>query len=278
MRTPNFPFRLVALDLDGTLLDSQHRLPPRSVQALRRLQEQGVRLVLASGRPHVSVAPLAKSLGIHQPILSFNGAMLQASPDGPLLFHHPVPPEWVARIIEYAEERGYSLNLYPEGVWHVREDNRWTRLYARRTSLAPVVRPDLYAWMRGRPSTKVILFAEPQETPLLLREWQARVGEQLYVTISEPEHLEFMASGVSKGEALRWLQEHWGISPDETAAFGDSLNDVPLLEAAGYRVAMANARPEVKAVAHEIAPSNDEEGVVQVLERWLGEGQPWGSF
>jgi len=267
------PFKLVALDLDGTLLNRQHRLSERSRVALQRLQAQGVRIVLASGRMHCSSVPFAAALHLQEPLISYNGALIKWEPTGEVLHHLPVPPEAAAEVVAFATDRGLHLNLYLDDVWYVSANTRWTRLYAERTGVTPVIRPDLPEWAAGREPTKVILIDEPAVISSLLSEWRGRTKGRLYVTTSEPEYLEFMHPQVSKGWALRRVREYFGLAREETAAFGDNPNDVPLLEEAGLGVAVANAHPETKAVADLVTASNDEDGVAQVIEGWLREGE-----
>jgi hydroxymethylpyrimidine pyrophosphatase-like HAD family hydrolase len=130
-------------------------------------------------------------------------------------------------------------------------------------------RDDVYEFFAGRPSTKLLLLEEPGRVQELQPIWHERLGDQLYVTISDPEYLEFMSREATKGWALLRLCEHFGIDPSETAAFGDAPNDLPLIQAAGLGVAMANAREAVREAADLIAPSNEEDGVAQVIEGWL---------
>lgn len=265
------PFKLVAIDLDGTLLNRQHRLSERSRLALRRLQERGVRIILASGRMHCSSVPFAAALGLRDPLISYNGAMVKWEQTGKILHHLPVPREAAAEVVAFAADRGLHLNLYFDDVWYVQANTPWTRLYAERTGVTPVIRPDLPEWAAGREPTKVILIDEPAVISSLLLEWRARARGRLYVTTSEPEYLEFMHPQVSKGWALRRVREYFGLAREDTAAFGDNPNDVPLLQEAGLGVAVANAHPETKAVADLVTASNDEDGVAQVIETWLAE-------
>ncbi|NUQ01532.1 MAG: HAD family phosphatase, partial [Armatimonadetes bacterium] len=246
------------------------QLTPRSRAAVADLAARGTVVALASGRMYRHcMAPQVEALGLATPCICYNGAVILDPTNGQILSERPIAPELVTPVIDFAAARGLTLNLYRDDVLYIQRPTRWSELYVARTGAQPVFREDLYDWFRGSASTKMLLLDEPAEIEVLLREWQARVDGQLYVTISDPEYLEFMDPSATKGWALRRLCEHLGIDPAESAAFGDARNDLPLLEAAGYAVAMANARPELQAVADEIAPSNDEDGVAQVLERWL---------
>ncbi len=262
--------RLVAFDLDGTLLDPGKLLTARTAAALQALAARGTICVLASGRMYRNcMEPYVADLALGTPVICYNGAVILDPATGRIVSEKPVPPEVGRQVIDFAAETGRTLNIYHEDVLYCREETEWTRLYCGRTTARPTFRDDLYEWFGQRISTKLLILDHPPIIEQLCAQWQQRLDGQLYVTISDPEYLEFMNPGASKGWALRTVCEQLGVDPADTAAFGDARNDMPLLQAAGYGVAMANARPELQAVADEIAPGNDVDGVAQVIERWL---------
>jgi Cof subfamily protein (haloacid dehalogenase superfamily) len=261
--------QLVAIDLDGTLLNSTHDLSSRHEAAVRAVRERGVRVILASGRMHASIVPYARQLELDEPIISYNGALVRWDRTGEVLHHLPVSAEWAAEFMAFAREEQFHLNLYFDDVWYSPADSEWAQLYARRTRRTAVFRPDLYEWAASREPTKILCIGPPERIRTAFHLWRERAGNHLYVTTSEPEYLEAMNPAVSKGLALQRLCAHLGLPLAHTMAFGDNLNDQPLLEAAGYGVAMGNSPPEVQAVADRVTGTNDEDGVAQVLEEWL---------
>lgn len=264
--------KLVALDLDGTLLNSAKQLTARSRAAVHALAEAGTVIVLASGRMfRHCMEPQVAMLGVSAPVICYNGGIVLEPSTGEILSELPVPAELVAPLLQFAAETDRTINLYADDQLYCRRPTQWTELYCGRTGAQPIFRDDLLDWFAGRSSTKVLLLDEPPVIEQLFTEWQARLGGQLYVTVTDPEYLEFMNPKANKGWALRALCERLGIDPAETAAFGDARNDLPLIEAAGVGVAMANGRPELHAVADLIAPANDDDGVAQVIEGWLRE-------
>jgi len=259
----------VAFDLDGTLLNSRHGLSERTSRAVRRLGASGVRMVLVSGRMHVAMRPWAQRLGIREPLISYNGALVKGAEGEEVLYHLPVPREMAVEVVEYAVHHRLHFNLYFEDVWYVPQEGPWTRLYAERTGVRPVIVPRLGEWVTHRSPTKIILIDQPDTVERLHREWLQRAQGRLYITTSEPEYLEFLHPKVSKGAALQRVCAMLGVDCVEAAAFGDGRNDRSLLEAVGYGVAMANAHPDTKAVADYITATNDEDGVALVVEKWL---------
>lgn len=262
--------RLVAIDLDGTLLNAAKELTPRSIAAVRKLAAAGTTVVVASGRMYrASIKPHALRLGLDTPVIAYNGALIVSPQTDQIWFEKPVAPELASEVMAWCEAEDRHLNLYFEDQLYCRKQDAWVDLYVSRTGAKPVIREDLFEWAQGKPSTKLLSISEPAEIEELLPVWRERAGDRLFVTISDPEYLEFMDPGATKGWALLNLCERLGIDPSETAAFGDSGNDQPLLEAAGYKVAMAGARESLKQIADEIAPDHDEDGVAQVIEGWL---------
>jgi hypothetical protein len=261
---------LAAFDLDGTLLDPAKRLTARTVAAVRALAARGCRCVLASGRMYRDcMAPQVARLGLDAPVIAYNGAMVLNPADGAIWYQMPLDPDLQAPLVAFAEEHALHLNLYLDDVLYCRRPTAWSDLFTARTGAKPVFRADLAQFFAGRASTKLIIIDQPATVEAMYAEWRAAIGDRLYVTISDPEYLEFMNPGATKGAALTALCARLGIDPARTVAFGDALNDLPLLAAAGTGYAMANARPEVRAAADAIAPGNDCEGVAQVIEGWL---------
>ncbi|MCC7494233.1 MAG: HAD family phosphatase [Fimbriimonadaceae bacterium] len=262
--------QLVALDLDGTLLNRAKQLTPRTTAAIRELEARGVICVLASGRMyHHCMEPYVTQLGLPHPVICYNGAVILDPSNGQILSEQAVPAALWAPVVEFAEATGRTYNLYLDDQLYCPRASRFTELYCGRTSARPVFREDLAGWAAGRDSTKLILLDDPAQVEELYRRWHAELGDQLYVTVSDPEYLEFMNRGANKGWALRELCRRLGVDPANTVAFGDARNDIPLLQAAGTSYAMADARPELQAVADHLAPSHDDDGVAQVMERWL---------
>ena len=262
--------KLVALDLDGTLLNSQKQLTERSRAAVHALADAGTVIVLASGRMFRDcMAPQVAMLGVSAPVICYNGAIVLEPATGEILSQRPVPAAWVGPLTQFAAETDRTINLYTGDRLYCRQPTKWTELYCGRTGAQPIFRDDLFEWFEGRDSTKVLILDEPEAIEAMFVEWHAKVGQELYVTVTDPEYLEFMNPTANKGWALHSLCDRLGIDRTATAAFGDARNDLPLIEAAGIGVAMSNGRPELHAVADIIAPSNDDDGVAQIIEGWL---------
>jgi Cof subfamily protein (haloacid dehalogenase superfamily) len=267
----NFPFQLIAFDLDDTLLLPSGELSPRTAKVLHMLHQRGVVVTLASGRMLANMLPFVEMLDFAPALVSFNGAQVNLRADEPPLFHCPVPAALAAQIIDYAQERHLHLHFYHENrLFATRTDDWQARTYHELTGAHLEHEPD-FERFRGVPATKMLIADTEERVNELMADCQQRFGHELTITRSKPIFLEILHPAVNKGEGFKALCRQLQIPLERTAAFGDAYNDYEMLQATGHAVAMSNAFDEVKAVAKEICPSNAEEGVAQTVERWLQE-------
>jgi Cof subfamily protein (haloacid dehalogenase superfamily) len=261
------PIRLVAIDLDGTLLNDAKRVTERTVDALRRATGAGVRVVIASARPPRGVRHVYQSLALDTWQVNYNGALLWDEPNRRAVEHRPMAPETVLDLVRLARGR------YPDVLVSCEILDRWCtdrfdQTYTNETGRR--FRPDDVApgeQFCVEPVTKLMLLAAPatlDELEPALR----RAAMPVSVIRGDPDLIQLMDASADKGAALRRVAEHYGVTPDEVMAIGDAVNDVPMLRAAGVAVAMDNAHPDVKAVADWVAPSNNDHGVHAALERF----------
>lgn len=262
-------YKLVALDLDDTLLRSDLRISERNRRAIERIKGMGIEVVLASGRMHSAMVPYAVELGLYGPMISYNGAMVKDLLSPTPISHIPVPPDLSIEIVEFAEKEGLHLNYYLDDKLYVAKETEWGRLYAYRTSTTLIPIGSLHIF-DGMSPTKLVIVADPPLIEEILPRMKERYRGKLHVTKSKPEYLEFMNSKASKGAALETLAERIGVGRDEIIAFGDSYNDIDMIEYASLGIAMENSPPEVKKVADLLAPPGDEDGVAKVLGEIFG--------
>lgn len=267
----SFRFGLVAFDLDDTLLRPTNQLSARTREALVQLDERGVRVCLASGRMLVNMLPVAQALPFEPSVVSFNGAMAHASLSQEPIFHRPVPAVLGARVIDWASENSLHLHFYVGSHLFTNRIDDWkARTYREQTGAILEYEPD-FSRFREQQATKLLVVDEPERVEALLRECRELFHGELTVTRSRPIYLEFLNRSVDKGRGLAELCKYLQLPMHRVAAFGDAYNDTEMLQAAGYAVVMENAVEEVKKFGAEVCPSNAEDGVAQVLERWLEE-------
>jgi len=265
--------RLIALDLDGTLLDRNGDVPERNREALREAASRGVTIALASGRMTDCIAPFAGRLGLDCPIVAYNGGMARASEacGRGVVFHRPLEAPRGMELIAYCRGR-HLLNFYCDDMLYAQdlpELARWRKLYSDQTGAVYHEVPDLGAFA-GRAPTKAIIIVEPALRERLYAEWTRRWDGVATIVKTNPEYLEFLHRDADKGVATGALAESLGLALGEVMAMGDGDNDAPMLAAAGLGVAVANATALSKRSADVVsALRNDECAVADAVERYV---------
>jgi len=261
--------QLIAIDLDGTLVHNAREIPARNLRALRMVMDRGVTVAIATGRMHSSARDFVERLGIPltTPIISYNGAMVRLPDAAEPMLHVPVPPDLAARVVQHTVDERLHLNYFLDDVLYVTHVDHWARLYQSRAGNVPTPAGDLRRF-HGQTPTKLLVATPPANAAALLAREQALFGDQLYVTHSMPEYIEFLNPQATKGGALAWLAEQMGLPREQTMAIGDMLNDLPMIQWAGTGVAMPRAVEAVRAAA-DFVPAHEEEGVAEALEKYF---------
>lgn len=265
-------YRLLVLDLDGTLTNSQKEISPRNLDSLIRLQQQGVRLVLASGRPTYGIAPLANQLQMKEYggcILSYNGGEIIDWSTGEMLYKNLLPDDVLPTLYEAAQthhqailtyDHEYILTEYPEDEYVLKE------ALLNKMKIRAV---DHFLEAAPLPLPKCLIVGEPNQLMQTEAELSLRLQCQISVYRSEPYFLELVPLGIDKARSLAVLLEKLGMTREEMVAIGDGYNDLSMIEFAGLGIAMANAQDPVKQAADYITLSNDEDGVAAAIEKWF---------
>jgi hydroxymethylpyrimidine pyrophosphatase-like HAD family hydrolase len=275
---PALRYRLLALDVDGTLLDPEGKVRPRVARAIRAARVAGCGVVLATGRRLPSVTKVAEPLEISTVILT-DGTVVYDLAERRVLFERALEPPLVRQAIDLLVESGLPPILFESPaaasrifLGPVSLDNAEIHTFLNRPielvrlPLAELANAERVVGIIGLgPADQVARAAE-----------QARVAGGFALVVWNPSFngyqrptLSLAPEGTSKGHALLWLAAQLGIPPEEVMAVGDYANDLSLIEAAGWGVAMGNATPEVKAAARAIVADNANDGVAEAIERWI---------
>jgi hypothetical protein len=259
MPTNALPYRLAAIDLDDTLLGPDKQISPANAEAVGRLREAGIHCVLSSGRRHENMVYFHQALGLDGFIVSCNGALVKSAETNEVLREVLVPTALAQAIVQAGDERGVTQNYYhTDGGLYVRGETEWTALYEVRTMSHVAVHGSLEDF-GGRDALKIIWIDSSEKIQQWFHEFSALYQDDLYITVTDPEYLEFMAKGVNKAVGVATVAEQRGIAPHEVLAFGDGNNDIQLLEWAGLSYAMDHARPAAQRAAKRIAPTGSPE-------------------
>lgn len=269
-------YRLVALDLDGTLLDSQLQIRRETIDALARVRAKGVQVMIVTGRHHGAAYPYWRQLGLELPAICCNGTYMYDFRAGRPLASNPFSRQEACRLLRLIRDRGIYTMIYADDFMaYERESYHVNKLLDWSATLPQDVRPRIdridsfermldeceTVWKfatAGDDLTSMSAFAADLETTLgLSGEWSAH------------NRLDIAHAGNSKGRRLNaWIAEQ-GIARDEVIAFGDQQNDIEMLRMAGLGVAMENSRAEVRACADWVTGSNDSDAIADTLQRFV---------
>lgn len=263
-------YSLIALDLDGTLTNSEKQVTPLTRQALLRAQEQGARLVLASGRPTQGIEPVAECMDLAHGggyVLPYNGGQIIEWATRRVLYEKHVPAEGVAIAHQYARTHGFALLGYvgreivteTPADRYVQEESRINQMAVRRVDCLPE--------SLGERPPKLLLTGEPERLVEAEGELAELLRGQMDVFRSAPFFLEIVPPGIDKAQSLTRLLALLRLQAADLLAFGDGYNDLGMLRLAGLGVAMGNAVPEVRAAADYVTGTNDADGIADALRR-----------
>lgn len=262
------PIRAIAFDLDDTLLRPDNTISAYTVDVLRRAHEQGMLIIPASGRTFGSMMKAVPPiLALSACLCSCNGSEVW-SPDGTLMMQELLPVPLAHQVAAFAAERGVYCQTYAPDRFFYTIENEWAASYAKLSSLEGECVGDLTTFIT-RPVTKLLMMDEPDRIARLMQEARTLFGNRASLTCSKPYFLECNPLKATKANALRWCASHFGFAMDDLVCFGDSLNDVSMLQAAGTGLCVANAREDVKALGFPVCRSNAEDGVARYIEENL---------
>ncbi len=266
-------YKLLVLDVDGTLLNNAKEISKRTLSALLKVQHTGVRLVLASGRPTSGLTPFVKLLEMDNFggfIVSYNGSKIIKADDGEVLFERRINPELIPYLEKKSRKNNFSIFTYHDdylltdnaGDPHIRRE-------AELNNLRIVEEEDFSIAIDFAPCKCVLVSDDEEALSGLENHWKRRLDGVLDVFPSEPYFLEVVPCGVDKANTLGVLMERLGVTRDEVIAIGDGVADVTMLQQAGMGVAMGHAQDSVKICADYVTASNEEDGVAQAVEKLI---------
>jgi Cof subfamily protein (haloacid dehalogenase superfamily) len=261
--------RLLAIDLDGTLVNHDLVLNPRDVAAVKAASGAGVTVVLATGRMFKSSLRFAEPLGLRGPIINYQGAVVREIASGEVWYRCELTVLMQQRVLALAEPKDWHVNAYVDERVYTARARPEADLYARIGMVPYEVVGPLSKWV-SQDSTKMVLVdLDPDNVPTRINELTAWMGDVARVTRSLDWFVEVVNPEVSKARALAMVADRLGIAQAEVCAIGDNTNDEDMVRWAGFGVAMGNAPDSLKALARHVTGTVDEAGVAQVIERYV---------
>ncbi len=267
-------YRMIALDLDGTIVGPDMRVSPGVRGALRQARDAGVHVVLASGRPFEDMRVFAQDLGIHEPLICSQGAMVQDPTTEEIYLHIGVPLELAQEFIRVAREQSWDHCLLLGNRLYTDRITPRVRFYAEYSPVGVALHPvDDLLGILSREPTKLVVTVDAEQGAVVSDVLKAHFSGRLRIMRSFPCFVEATNLAASKGQALALVAQMLGVPQAGTMAIGDNDNDADMVAWAGLGVAMGNASPAVRAVADWVAPPIGEDGVATAIERFILEWQ-----
>lgn len=264
-------YKLLVLDVDGTLLNDAKEISKRTLAALLKVQQMGVRIVLASGRPTYGLLPLAKTLELGNYggfILSYNGCQIINAGNGEILFERRINPEMVPYLEKKARKNNFPVFTYHNDTIITNSpDNEHIQREALLNNLKIMHEEEFSIAIDFAPCKCMLVSDDEHGLQSLEEHWKRRLNGALNVFRSEPYFLEVVPCGIDKANSLGVLLEQLEVKREEVIAIGDGVCDVTMLQLAGMGIAMGHSQDSVKACADYVTASNEEDGVAQAVDK-----------
>jgi Cof subfamily protein (haloacid dehalogenase superfamily) len=267
---PARPIRAAVLDLDGTCLDQQQRLHPRLRDAVRSAAQR-LPVIVATGRMYVSALPWVRELGVREPVVCYEGAVVRAMPEdgeviGALIYEDVLEAGPAIRALHVARQHRWYFQVYADEQLLCEEQRPEADMYARVAGVPLKKVDDLEPWLAQGTPKAVCVVTDPIEIALCIQTMTQQLAGAARVTQSRTEYVEIVNPAVSKAVACALVCDRIGVDMHDVLAVGDAPNDIELLDAAGFAVAVAGARQDVLEHADVVCASPEEAGVADALE------------
>jgi len=267
-------YKAVFLDMDGTLLKSDHSVSDETIQTIHHLTNNGVAVILVSARPINAVLPTFRHIGLPatSPVITLNGSYIVEN-DQPI-FQAMVDLDTTTRVTEEVRPFKATIAYYLQREWFSEKKDAWTDHEQKIMDVPVEVGPigslvNDWAERKIGPN-KMMVMSEPDNISQIQKHLRSIYNGRLNIYPSKATYLEVMDSRGSKANAVKFVSERLGLSPKEIIAMGDNYNDVEMIQFAGVGVAMGNAPDDIKAVADHVTDTNNNDGVRKAMEKFFG--------
>lgn len=262
-------YKLIAVDLDDTLLTDDLVVSNRNRYAIKKAQEKGIIFTIATGRVTKSAVRVAKDVGINVPIITFQGATVYDYNKEESVFENYLEIKKVTEILKYSQSNNVHCNIYDNNSIYVREENKWSDYYKTLSKGSDLKAVGDLTQFELNATPKMILIDEVCNIPKIRKDIEKLNIDNINIFTSKPNFLEITCKSASKGQALANFAKLYNIEQKDIIAIGDSFNDLSMIEYAGLGVCMENGYDEIKDIANYITLSNNNDGVANVIEKFI---------
>ncbi len=261
-------YKLVAVDMDGTLLNDENIVTNLTRQKIKEIKELGVIFTISTGRPFQGVAKYQQLLDITHPIITYNGAMIVHPQTNEILYEQGLNSEDARKIIELGISFDTTMCIWSDNKLYGNKLNDKIHEYKKMSGVEPILMSDVDALLE-QGITKILWYDEIININSYQQELMNETFDEVTYCTSKPIFLEFFNSSVSKAKAIERLGDIYELNMSEIITIGDASNDVSMIEYAGLGIAMENACTEVKQVANYITKSNNDDGIAYALDKFI---------
>ncbi|MGL5983593.1 MAG: Cof-type HAD-IIB family hydrolase [Cetobacterium sp.] len=258
----------IALDLDGTLLNSEKNISEKNITTLKKMYNKGIEIYIVTGRMYSATESIIKKIDLPLIAICYNGAKVIDSKNNEVIFEETLSDEIVKILIEISRKRNGHLNLYQDEKWFVENNQNWQTDYYRKNIGLDAVQNN-FDDFESYKMTKALFIDERVNLLEIEKEIKNRLGDRVHLTYSQERYLEVLNKDVNKGKTLKSILSQKNLLIENCIAFGDANNDKEMLTMAGFGVAMGNAEENLKKIAQFITDTNDNDGVSKFLESYI---------
>lgn len=262
-------YKLIALDLDDTLLNDNGVISDANKAAIARAEAIGIRVTIVSGRSFASTRQVLKELGLNHPTISLNGAFIHDPATDQVLYSQTIDRKVAQALIQELQPFGVHINFYDEAQVICQIHSEYAAFYEEMNQLSIKLVESLLDYSQSAHAGKLLLIGEPEKLRTIREHITPLFGKDLNIVFSKPIFLEIYPKSTSKGDALLKLAERFQIAPEEILAMGDGENDVSMFHKVGMGIAMGNARPAVQQEARFVTLNNNDSGVAYAIETFI---------
>ncbi|NLI53151.1 MAG: HAD family phosphatase [Clostridiales bacterium] len=260
--------KLIALDIDGTLTNQPDSVSERNRQAVKRAEEAGVVVALATGRGPIATRPIWRALDLHGASIQYGGAMIVDIDTERVLLMHELSPEVIREVLDYSASIGVHAQIYVDNVVVFEKPNAFADRYIALHRLPYEIDPDIRRKTYHN-VPKVLAYCDTERQDEFLAQYRERFAGIAQVSRSSPGFIEINSLGITKATALEELADMLGVTREEVAAAGDNYLDQEMIEWAGLGVCVEDGASSVKAIADRIIPPSYEDGVATFIEQYV---------